>query len=676
MSQHLRPCAFAALLLLAAAPAARAAEALTEAEQARHDAFADEARLRATANRSLTNVGASVEAIRQRAALPTTPPATPAAPAPKAARTTLAHSSPPPAIAVIDATCTGGALACPATLQDQWGSMKVYDVDMFAASTRFFQQFPDSATAGWDMVVSFSTFVTTSAGGAYYMPIANEIKGISRTYMSTKGGEVYDLNRIGRSGSGGFLRGAVLMSEWHKCLAARSFQFPCDNAIPWKTDQNGIIGILGQEVGHRWGAFLRFADGNRKSDALLGRSLQHWSYYADTGGSPLEGNHWVRDGAAFKLEPTTFANYSPLDLYTMGLLPPALVPPTLVVEQVSPAPCTTNKEDAQVFSRCRTNASTPPGDGTRRISGVGRDVTIDEVIAAEGDRTPGFPDAPRMVHLAWMLMEIDTMHATDAEMLQLDSLRRAFTRYFYDATDRRMRAISTLTRRDDMGLFDFTLDEEGFFTTGAAPTREFEGRLSVRPEGDEVFATHDKLELDAAREKYMHLKIAFSGPVSGPAQLNWWIDGTPGPDAAQAIDLPMQTDGRFRTLQIPVGDREGWVGTIQGLSLRLATGSTGPGAQVDIESIEFASEPLFSDLDGDFLIDDEDNCPTAWNPDQVDTDNDGPGDACDAMKTDEGGGGEVPPDGCGCTTTPMGLLLLAPLMLLTRGRRRAAQENR
>ena len=34
------------------------------------------------------------------------------------------------------------------------------------------------------------------------------------------------------------------------------------------------------------------------------------------------------------------------------------------------------------------------------------------------------------------------------------------------------------------------------------------------------------------------------------------------------------------------------------------------------------------DIDGDSIPDDKDNCPTVYNPDQVDTDQDGIGDAC------------------------------------------------
>ena len=47
-------------------------------------------------------------------------------------------------------------------------------------------------------------------------------------------------------------------------------------------------------------------------------------------------------------------------------------------------------------------------------------------------------------------------------------------------------------------------------------------------------------------------------------------------------------------------------------------------------------QPLASDRDGDSILDDVDNCPDNVNTDQSDTDDDGPGDVCDACPTEAG----------------------------------------
>lgn len=47
----------------------------------------------------------------------------------------------------------------------------------------------------------------------------------------------------------------------------------------------------------------------------------------------------------------------------------------------------------------------------------------------------------------------------------------------------------------------------------------------------------------------------------------------------------------------------------------------------------FHSAPATDDADGDGIGDDQDNCPTEYNPDQKDADGDGKGDACDSTRS-------------------------------------------
>ena len=54
--------------------------------------------------------------------------------------------------------------------------------------------------------------------------------------------------------------------------------------------EDSTLSVLAHEVGHRWLANARFRDGATISTELLGRDEVHWSFFADTDGSFLEGN--------------------------------------------------------------------------------------------------------------------------------------------------------------------------------------------------------------------------------------------------------------------------------------------------------------------------------------------------------------------------------------------------
>lgn len=166
-------------------------------------------------------------------------------------------------------------------------------------------------------------------------------------------------------GSGGRLESFVMMEYVGK--------------YPTNLDQTTLgnvsaLSILGQEVGHRWGARAVFKDGDKVSDELLGRDGAHWSFYVDTDGSHLEGNE-IQDlgGGQFRTG-TPGVAYSPLDQYLMGIRPPEEIPPFFLIRTGGP----------------------PSGQGPEAnvtISGTRKDVTIGDIIAAMGERNP--PAGPR-----------------------------------------------------------------------------------------------------------------------------------------------------------------------------------------------------------------------------------------------------------------------------------------
>ena len=132
------------------------------------------------------------------------------------------------------------------------------------------------------------------------------------------------------------------------------------------------MAIVAQEVEHRWGADLKFVHPTKgigfDSYDLLGRDIQHWSYFANTASLPgqfaapsftgMEGN-FIQDlgqlsnyiGAATNLNPGEEVfkipegelcdGYCPLDLYIMGLSRSSEVGPFWYVDD--PASIYTNQ---------------------------------------------------------------------------------------------------------------------------------------------------------------------------------------------------------------------------------------------------------------------------------------------------------------------------------------------
>lgn len=150
------------------------------------------------------------------------------------------------------------------------------------------------------------------------------------------------------------------------------------------------------EMGHRWGARVHVS--GEDPGALLGRDGEHWSYFLDTssdgGVSPLEGNGWTANDGDFQSSTHLGgAHFSDLDLYLMGLVPAEEVAPLhLVVPKMEPTQGSDGVEDEDQPSDCRGGviraASPPQRCESMEITGTERVISIDEIIAVEGERNP------------------------------------------------------------------------------------------------------------------------------------------------------------------------------------------------------------------------------------------------------------------------------------------------
>src|SRR4029078_12436974 len=112
----------------------------------------------------------------------------------------------------------------------------------------------------------------------------------------------------------------------------RLSKFP-DDPTQKVLDENSTLSVMGQEVGHRWLAFLKFKDANgASSNALLGRDQAHWSFFFNSDASVMEGNKIDDLGGGSFRTVAAVEKYSLLDQYAMGLVPDLDVPPFFYVE--------------------------------------------------------------------------------------------------------------------------------------------------------------------------------------------------------------------------------------------------------------------------------------------------------------------------------------------------------
>lgn len=289
-----------------------------------------------------------------------------------------------------------GPVGGPIALAERFGFVSY--IDEFRIAKAFFSRFADA----YDHLLVFVDFPVDLGGGfAYEVSPKNEVQGL--------GTGTFDYSED--FGSHGRLRAFVMLSS----LA----HFPDDPDQTFLAT-NSTMDVMGQEAGHRWLAFLHFrgADG-KPSDALLGRDLAHWSFKHDTQASDMEGNEIRDNGDGSFLTTASTERYSPLDQYAMGLIPASAVPPFFYVDGGS--------SDTIAAGR-------HPETGVS-FTGTRHDVTIDDVIAVEGEREPSSDKAPKSFKMAFILIEPAGGHPSRASLAKVDRIRRRWSPYFHTATD-------------------------------------------------------------------------------------------------------------------------------------------------------------------------------------------------------------------------------------------------
>ena len=259
------------------------------------------------------------------------------------------------------------------------------------------REFLRTHTDDYDFIVVFTRFGyslgTDSEGaqvGGRYYGVKNDVEGI--------GLAPFDASAEFGSASGR-LQGFIDMG-----VLSRLGTDPTDPRF------EQTLSVLAHEFMHRWGSHVRFraADGSL-SPALLGRDGSHWNFLLNTHNSVHYGHEWRDNGdGTFTSVGRAMTFYSPLDLYLMGMLDRSQVPPFFLIE----------------------NPSVPPGRlpevGTT-ITGTRREVTIEDVVAAEGERLPSAAAAPKRFKMGFVFLVRPGEQAEGLELSAINTIRDAFS---------------------------------------------------------------------------------------------------------------------------------------------------------------------------------------------------------------------------------------------------------
>jgi MYXO-CTERM domain-containing protein len=200
----------------------------------------------------------------------------------------------------------------------------------------------------------------------FYLPISNDVQGLG--YDHVESAQLFDESPQSR------LEGIAFLNDF----------------AYWKQHPDEFATAFNHELAHRWGARVQVSHPDLQENALLGRQAQHWSYFLDSGGSPLEGNRWQEgeDGRYVAVPTAPGGVFSPLDLYLMGVLAPEEVPPfRLLLPRAL-------DELHDCFGHALNVASPPQFCEAQSIQARAVELTFADVLAVEGPRVP----APKRQH--------------------------------------------------------------------------------------------------------------------------------------------------------------------------------------------------------------------------------------------------------------------------------------
>ncbi len=264
----------------------------------------------------------------------------------------------------------------------------------------------------YDFLVIFSNFdvkMPEADARAFYLHVKNDTRGI--------GQQLFDNSAL--FGSNGKLQGTIDMGN----ISALTTD-PLDPNFETPLD------ILSHELMHRWGAYVKFMTAQGMvSNALLGKDLSHWSFLLNSYASLLYGNQWQDNGNNTFTSVADRNYYSPLDLYLMGFVDKTQVPPMLLIDNPDIDP------------------KQMPETGIT-ITGTPTYVTIDDIIAAEGERIPGPAESQKSFKTAFIFITAPGTFIGD-ELFGIENVRNGWiTRYSVLSDGKGIMDVAVLPQED------------------------------------------------------------------------------------------------------------------------------------------------------------------------------------------------------------------------------------
>jgi uncharacterized protein (TIGR03437 family) len=283
-------------------------------------------------------------------------------------------------------------------------------IDTIGAVQAFYATHPNRDV--YDFVYLMTDFDFDLSGAfAFYLPLRNDASGIGQPIGESSATQGINSQRIQ-----GILNLSNLSGDYPESPTIRLL------------GANHALSIMGQEQGHRWLSYVSYTGINPV--VLLGRDDAHWSFFyniestisspAARRSSSMEGNVWRENGDGSFTSVNLIDGYSLLDQYIMGLRPAGDVTDTFVITNL------TNNGG-------RTRESNPRPNVT--VNGVRQNITINQVIQANGPRNPDAGAAPKNFRAAIVLLVRQGTQPSTATLNKVTRYRLAWESYFSQSTD-------------------------------------------------------------------------------------------------------------------------------------------------------------------------------------------------------------------------------------------------